>query len=121
MTDLYIDPDTDDIYVGALGENRLTSTLYEEVAQRLRTKLRFFLGEWVLNILAGLPFYRDIFVKNPNLTTIRGAVAAAISADPGVANLDQISLTLDAARLLTLTFSATLTDGSVLSSAGALA
>ncbi len=120
MTDIYLDPGTKDLWIGAQGQSRLTQTLLEEVTQRLDTKLRFFLGEWQLNKLAGIPYYRDIFKKNPNLTAVQGVFAAAITSDPGIANLDSIALVVDSARKLTLSFAATLTDGSVIQSASNL-
>jgi hypothetical protein len=118
MPQYYMDPETDDLYVSPTGSSRLTSSLREETAQRLSQNLRWFLGEWVLNRLKGVPFFRDVFVKDPNLTTVQGVFARVIQDDPGVGNLDQITVTLDAGtRQATVTFSATLVDGSVLNSA----
>jgi len=44
--------------------------LYEEtdqIMQNLNIRLRFFLGEWFLDILQGLPYYESFFIKAPNL------------------------------------------------------
>ena len=122
MTAFYIDPATDDLYISPVGKSRLTANAFEETRQRLQTKLRFFLGEWKLDTRKGLPFFRDFFVKNPNLTVARASIANVITSDPGVANLDDLALTFDAAtRNLTVRFSTTLIDGFVLTSAQVLA
>lgn len=118
MTQLYFDFLTDDLYVGPVGENRLTESLLEETAQRLREKFRIFLGEWALNTLEGVPYFRDVFVKNPNMSTVQGVFTRVLSDDPAVASVTQMRVELDpATRKLSVVFSATLTDGTVLDGA----
>jgi hypothetical protein len=38
----------------------------EAVAQRVRVRFRWFLGEWFLDERLGVPYYSDILVKNPD-------------------------------------------------------
>ncbi len=52
------------------GDNMLIDNA-ERVAQQIKIKLKWFLGEWFLNTADGLPYFEDILVKNPNMTRIR--------------------------------------------------
>ena len=111
---LYLDDDGD-IYISALGQSRLTETLVEEVAQRLQTKFQFFLGEWFLDQTLGVPYYRDIFVRNPNMAVIRSIFQQLVTDDEGVEGLVSLELALDGVtRVLSVTFQAVLTSSEVL-------
>ena len=37
----------------------------DQIAQNLMIRLRFILGEWFLDITAGIPYYDDFFIKAP--------------------------------------------------------
>lgn len=85
------------------------------VRQHLRVRLQFFLGEWKNNRLEGIPFYRDIFVKNPSLGLISSVFRQVILITPGVESLDSFDLVIDSAlRTLDLAFVAFLDSGEVL-------
>lgn len=87
----------------------------EAVAQRLRVRLRFFQGEWFLDRRQGIPYYRDIFRKNPNLAVINSIFRQVILGTPGVGRILKINSQVDPAqRLLTFTFDAQLEDGSII-------
>lgn len=49
---------------------KFTSSNLEYIAQKLRIKLKTFLGEYFLNVEIGLPFFEQIFVKSPNIDLI---------------------------------------------------
>lgn len=38
----------------------------DQIRQNLFIRLKFILGEWFLDINEGVPYYEDIFLKNPN-------------------------------------------------------
>lgn len=85
----------------------------EETAQRLRTKFKFFLGEWAFDPRVGLPLFEKVYVKNPNITAVRAMYREAILGDPNVDSLVSLNLDFDRAlRKLTLSFEALLKDGS---------
>jgi len=87
----------------------------EAVAQHLEFRLRHFLGEWELNTLEGIPFFRDVFVKAPDLGLVRDIFRQVIIETPGVASVETISVTIDTAtRTAALTFRCTFDDGAVL-------
>lgn len=109
-------PDADDLYLTTSGDMRLTQSLEEEVAQHLRIRLRFFLGEWFLDTTQGIPFFRDVLRKNPSLSLLRALFRRAIQSTPGVDAVQKLDLSVDSSRLATLTFDALLSDGTVLKS-----
>jgi hypothetical protein len=87
----------------------------DAVDQQLRIRLKFFLEEWFLDQRVGIPYYRDILIKNPSLDLIRSVFKAAILETPGVASVGTLELSIDAAsRTLNLTFQATLDSGGTL-------
>lgn len=112
---LYIDPDTGDVWISALGQSRLTETLAEEVAQRLQTKFQFFLGEWFLDTTLGVPYFRDVFVRNPDMAVIRSIFQKLITDDEGIENVASLDMVLDGTtRVLSVTFQAVLVSDEVL-------
>jgi len=114
---LYFDPDTGDLAITSLGIVRMTESLIEEVAQRLDTQLKFFLGEWFLDTTLGVPYYRDVLVRNPDMAVVRSIFQDLVSADPGVEQLSSLEVSLDSTtRVLTVTFSAVLVSNELLTS-----
>ncbi|MCK4718809.1 MAG: hypothetical protein KAT70_09085 [Thermoplasmata archaeon] len=90
-----------------------TTDLATEVAQRLRVRFRFFLGEWFLDTREGIPYADEILRKNPKGQTIRAIFTNAITTTQGVAFLERLDFTLDrSVRELVLSFVARLEDGS---------
>lgn len=116
--DLMCDPDTGDLLITDLGLVRLTDSMLEEVGQRLRTKLQFFLGEWFLDTTLGLAYYRDVLVRNPNMAVVKSVFQDVITADDGVEQLVRLDLELNSeTRVLSVTFEAVLNSGELLSAA----
>jgi hypothetical protein len=101
MSDLYLDPATNDLDVTA-GVIRLTSGNLETAAQRLRLKLRTFLGEWFLNANVGVPYYQSILgVKNPDLAPIRTIFYNVLQSDDLVDSIPKLELSF-ASRILSV-------------------
>jgi hypothetical protein len=97
----------------ATGDFVWTSDLAVEVAQRLRVRLRFFKGEWFLDQREGTPWFQEVLVKGASDAAIRAIFSRVVRTCPGVAALNQLSFTVDAAiRELALDFTAKLEDGS---------
>jgi hypothetical protein len=93
-----------------------TSTLAEDVAQQLRVRFRFFLGEWLLDRAQGVPYLRDVLVKNPSLGVVRALVRRTIASTPGVEAVRSLSVELSPDRTCSVAFEAGLADGTVLRS-----
>lgn len=66
-----------------------TDALMQKIAQRLR----MFQGEWFLDLRAGIPYRRSVFVKNPDYQLIRSIFAQAISSTEGVKSVEAVDLT----------------------------
>lgn len=77
----------------------------DAIVQDLRMALRFFAGEWFANQDAGVPYFEQVLVKNPNVTQLRGVFRAAVLGRPGVKELLSLELDVDPAlRTLGVTF-----------------
>ncbi|NJR73230.1 MAG: hypothetical protein HC773_05160 [Scytonema sp. CRU_2_7] len=83
--DFALDPVTHDL----LFENDSLQIVTDEdqLAQNLKIRLQFFLGEWFLNTGVGVPFYSEILVKNPNVANIDAIIKAQILDTVGVSQL----------------------------------
>lgn len=95
MSDLALDPITGDILLTGTNQVRLTESFEEEAAQRLRMRLRRFLGEWVLDANLGIPYRRDVFVKNPDLQVIKSVFITELLKDTVVDNVVEMNLFVD--------------------------
>ncbi len=85
------------------------------IEQQLRVALRMFKGEWFLAPNDGIPYIQTIFVKGTSLGVITTLLRKAILAVPGVTQINTFDLQFNAAaRTLSVSFSATITDGSLL-------
>lgn len=86
----------------------------DETVQSVRIRLRFYLGEWFLDNRLGVPFYEQVFVKNPDLTQVEGLLRGVILETPGMATLTSYRQTLDGeTRTLTVTWAGTTDDGTL--------
>lgn len=87
----------------------------EAIAQQLRIRFRFALGEWFLDTRVGVPYFSEILIKNPNLSRVSGVFRQLILSTPGIESIEEFDLTLDnSVRKLVLQFSARKTDGELL-------
>jgi hypothetical protein len=84
------------------------------IRQKLSARFNFFLGEWFLNQLEGVPYYRDVFVASPNLDVIASLFKRVILGCPGVLSLKTFAMAFDPeARALSFAFQAVV-DGGVI-------
>jgi hypothetical protein len=85
------------------------------VRQKIATRFKFFLAEWFLDQREGVPYFRDVFVKNPNLDVISSVFRRVALSVPGVLAIPKFRASLDAAsRTLTFEFDARLAGEEVL-------
>lgn len=99
------------------GTARLTRSLSEEVAQELYVRFRFFKGEWSLDPAQGLPYLQSILGKKTPIGIVSQIFRRTITSCPGVAALTAFQLRRTSTRGVSLDFTATLTDGTVLTAA----
>lgn len=84
------------------------------VRQRLVSRFRFFSGEWFLDQRQGVPYFRDVLIKNPDLGVVRSLFRRLILSTPGVLGLDSYELHYDQReRRLTFSFEARVAGGVV--------
>jgi hypothetical protein len=77
------------------------------IAQAVRIRLQFFLGEWFLDLSVGVPYFEQILIKNPDVRNVQGLIRKEILATPGVLSLLALKLVYDSAgRELTVTYTA---------------
>jgi len=89
--------------------------------QKLSTRFKFFLGEWFLDQRDGIPYFRSVFVQNPDMRVVRSVfrqVALSIKGNDGnpiVSSLPKFDvLFTPVARKLAFDFSAILDSGELL-------
>lgn len=84
----------------------------ERVAQQIVIQLRFWYGEWFLDVNDGVPYLEYVLVKNPNLNHIRQIFREAIEKVPDVTKIDYIELEYDEReRALSVSYSVQTTFG----------
>lgn len=82
MIDIALDPKTNDLLLVEAGATLVFDV--DQVAQNLAIRLRFVLGEWFLDTLAGIPYYQYFFIKNPNQIQVESFLKQEISNTRGV-------------------------------------
>ena len=82
----------------ALGSQEfLTGYSAEEVAQNVRTRLKFFLGEWFLNTSDGTDWFGSVLGKGSTLSSRESVIRRRILLTPGCAGMTAFSITTDIA------------------------
>lgn len=84
----------------------------EQVAQQIKCRLKFWLGEWFLDISKGVPYLDSILIKNANLQQIRSIFRTQISGIEGVSKVESLMLNWDRkTRILTVAYEVTTSYG----------
>lgn len=87
----------------------------EAIAQRIRVRFKWFFEEWFLDQRQGIPYYRDILIKNPDPVLISFIFRRALLTTPGVVSVSKFNASLNkSTRHLTVNFEATLSDNGIL-------
>lgn len=85
------------------------------VRQKLQTRFKFFLAEWFRDLRQGIPYYRDVFVRNPDLDVIRSVFRDVILSVVEITSIARLDPVYDpAARTLAFDFEVVLTNGDTL-------
>lgn len=85
------------------------------VSQCIAIRLKYFLGEWFLDLDKGLPYFQQVFVKPADPTGVAGLMRKTILDTPGVSAVTSFDYEFDnVSRTLTLTF-AVIVDGTSVS------
>lgn len=82
------------------------------IAQEMRIAMQFGRGEWDLNVLIGIPFRTEVFIKNPSLAAISVLFTRAARSVPGIIEVPHIEVSLDRdTRILTTEYEARAQNG----------
>jgi len=107
-----------DAQIVLFGDRANADEFREAVAQDLRTRLKFFKGEWFLDQFEGVPYFENILVKAPDPAVIKSIFRDAILNTPHIVSVNNLVLLVDAStREASLEFVANTDDGSVIISA----
>jgi hypothetical protein len=88
--DLRLDPTTGDLDLSGGSLSLVSGT--DAIAQAIRIRLTFFLGEWFLDTDAGVKYFGSVLVKNPQIPVIKALFRTEILNTPGVASLVSLDL-----------------------------
>ena len=114
MINLQLD-ENGDIFIRNYGLARISGN--DKIAQRISTRLKLLLGEWFLDTGAGVPWFDQILIKNPNRAIVQGALKRAILQTPKVNELLRFDITEDSVnRKVMVNFAVTVNGGSVVES-----
>jgi len=109
MSDLALDTDYD---LSITGDDLSLTTGSDAVKQHLLQRFKTFFKECFLDTSAGVPYFEQIFIKNPNPNIIDSIFKKIIINTPGILQLLQFEIDYERSeRELTLTFRAKSTDG----------
>ena len=94
---------------------QLTNNDVDYTVQKCIIILKVFKGEWYLNINIGIPYFENIFIKNPNIGLIEDIFKTIILSIETIEELIDFNLTYNnTIRKLSLDFQAKLIDGSII-------
>ena len=86
----------------------------DQIAQNLAIRLRFILGEWFLDITAGVSYYQDFFIKSPNQIRIESVLKQEILNTKGVTQILSFTSNFDSQRrIYSVTFSVSTAQGQI--------
>ena len=88
-----------DILLSADGDLFLTEkgdiSLVDSVAQKIKIRLRWWLGEWRWDEDEGLPYRDELFIKNPDTDSFEMAVREKIFEIDEITEVKDVSVTYD--------------------------
>ena len=89
-----------DILLTENGDLHLTSkgdiALSDSLAQKIKVRLKWWLGEWRWDEEEGLPYRDDIFIKNPDTDAFEMAVREKIFEIDEITDVKDVSIKYDA-------------------------
>jgi hypothetical protein len=112
MKDIALDPTTGDLLLENFDLQLVEGR--DQIAQNLAIRLRFILGEWFLDITAGVPYYDDFFIKAPNQIRIESVLKEEILDTAGIDQILSFTSNFDAQRrIYSVTFSVSTIQGEI--------
>jgi len=86
-------------------------SLAENTRQAIRIRLLWFFGEWRFAPALGIPYWEEIFIKNPNIIRIRRIIRNQVLSVNEVQDVRNIDIYINSkTRIAQISFKAVLTD-----------
>ena len=60
------------------------------IEQQVRLRCRYFEGSWFLDERQGIPYFRSILIKAPDLQVVESLFRAAIRDTPGISTVNRV-------------------------------
>lgn len=93
---------------------RSSATRLQYIRQKIAARFKFFQGEWFLDQREGVPMFRDVLVKNPNLGLVRSLFMRVVRTTPDVLDVPAFELVYQRGiRQLAFSFSAVCDAGEI--------
>jgi hypothetical protein len=67
----------------------------QQIRQRIAARFQFFAGEWFADLRQGIPYYREVFVRNPTGAAVRTLLRSVVLTTPGVLSCPRFDVTFD--------------------------
>jgi hypothetical protein len=110
MTDLKLDTSSHDLVIE--DNNLVLVEGADAVAQEVKVRLQFFLGEWFLDTRLGVPYFEKILGQKPRINALKGIFRKAIMSTPGMISMSDFSIAYDgASRVLSVSFTGQASSG----------
>lgn len=97
MTDIKLDA-TGDIDITDGSASLVTDPL-EALVQRLTIRLRFFQGEWFLDLLFGVPYHGRVLIRGANEADMIQIFQFAIESMPGIQAVETLDIDFDGRKV----------------------
>lgn len=105
--DLALSAETHDFILTDNNDLKIISNA-EQIAQQIKCRLQFWLGEWFLDNRKGVPYLDDVIIKKYSLPQIRAIFRTQISAIEGVNSINSLTLEINRqTREMTVNFEVT--------------
>jgi hypothetical protein len=105
-----------DLYLGPDGNLAVAVETGDSVAQRVECRLKTFLGEHFLDRTIGVPYYEEVFKKNPDVGRVRALLLSVVKKVPGVSKILTFSVEFfPGERVFKVDFSVQASDGTIIS------
>ncbi len=111
MSDIKLNDSWD---IDVSGTDLVLTSGREAIAQHIAQRLKTFTGEWFMDTRLGIPYFQQVFKKQPNMTVLDTIFKSEIVNTPGVLELTAFYIGIDRkTRELSISFSARTEDGPV--------
>lgn len=115
MSSFELETDITSPYYGDIkfeNNNILLTDGLNAIRQHIEIRFQIFLGEWRFDLDVGVPWFRDILIKNPSFVVVQDILKGVILDTPGVLELIEFNFDFTSSeRSISLSFKALTQEG----------